>query len=75
MRGDSNISTKRWKPFLRSIGNFNELLFKCPYQKLSQEDQVQAFYKGLNGTNKGIVDSACGGVLMQKSSEEAMELF
>ena len=25
--------------------------------------------------NKGIVDSGCGGVLMEKSSEEAMELF
>ena len=25
--------------------------------------------------NKGVVDSGCGGVLMQKSSEDAMELF
>jgi hypothetical protein len=25
--------------------------------------------------NKGVVDSGCGGVLMEKSSEEAMELF
>jgi hypothetical protein len=29
----------------------------------------------LNDTNKDIVDSACGGVLMEKSSEEVMELF
>jgi hypothetical protein len=36
---------------------------------------VQAFYKGLNDINKGVVDSGCGGVLMEKSSEEAMELF
>ena len=26
-------------------------------------------------TNKGVVDSSCGGVLMEKSSEEAIELF
>jgi hypothetical protein len=26
-------------------------------------------------TQKGVVDSGCGGVLMEKSSEEAMELF
>ena len=25
--------------------------------------------------NKGVVDSGCGGVLMENSSEEAMELF
>jgi hypothetical protein len=36
---------------------------------------VQAFYEGLNDANKGIVDSGCGGVLMEKSSKEAMELF
>jgi hypothetical protein len=42
---------------------------------LSQDDQVQAFYEGLNDTNKSLVDSACGGVLMKKNSEEAIELF
>jgi hypothetical protein len=36
---------------------------------------VQAFYDGLNDANKGVVDSGCGEVLMEKSSEEAMELF
>jgi hypothetical protein len=25
--------------------------------------------------NKGVIDFGCGGVLMEKSSEEAMELF
>jgi hypothetical protein len=36
---------------------------------------AQAFYKGLNDLNKGVVDSGYGGVLMEKSNEEAMELF
>ena len=61
--------------FFEAWGNFNALLVKCPHHNLSQEDQIQAFYEGLNDTNKGIVDSSCGGVLMEKSSEEAMELF
>ena len=43
--------------------------------KLPQDELVQAFYEGLNDTNKGVVDSGCGGVLMEKSSEEATELF
>jgi hypothetical protein len=51
------------------------LLLKCPHHKLPQDELVQAFYEGLNDTNKGVVDSGCGVVLMEKSSEEAMELF
>jgi hypothetical protein len=53
----------------------NDFLLKCPHHKLPQDELVQDFYEGLNYTNKGVVDSSCGGVLMEKSSEEAMELF
>ena len=51
------------------------MLLKCPHHKLPQDELVQAFYEGLNDTNKVVVDSGCGGVLMEKSGEEAMELF
>jgi hypothetical protein len=51
------------------------LLLKCPHHKLPQDELVQAFYEGLNDANKGVVDSGCGRVLIEKSSEEAMELF
>ena len=57
------------------MGQFNDLLLKCPHYKLPQDELVQAFYEGLNATNKGVVDSGCEGVLMEKSSEEVMELF
>jgi hypothetical protein len=61
--------------FFEAWEHFNELLLKCPHHNLSQEDQVQAFYEGLDNPNKSLVESACGGVLMEKSSEEAIELF
>ena len=61
--------------FFKTWGYFNELLLKCPHHNLPQDELVQAFYEGLNDMNKGIVDSSCGGVLMEKRSEEAMELF
>jgi hypothetical protein len=61
--------------FFEAWGNFNELLLKCPYHNLLQDELAQAFYKGLNDMNKGVVDSGYGGVLMEKSNEEAMELF
>ena len=61
--------------FFKAWGQFNDLLLKCPHHKLPQDELVQAFYEGLNATNKVVVDSGCGGVLMEKSSEEAMELL
>jgi hypothetical protein len=61
--------------FFEAWEHFNELLLKCPHHNLTQEDQIQAFYEGLDNPNKSLVQSACGGVLMEKSSEEAVELF
>jgi hypothetical protein len=61
--------------FFEAWEHFNELLLKCPHHNLSQDDQVQAFYEGLNDSNKSVVDSACGGVLMEKNSEEAIQRF
>lgn len=61
--------------FFEAWEHFKELLLKCPHHNLSQDDQVQAFYEGLNDTNKSLVDSGCGGVLMEKSSDEAIVLF
>jgi hypothetical protein len=55
--------------------HFKELLLKCPHHNLSQDDQVQAFYEGLNDSNKSLVDSAYRGVLMEKNSEEVKDLF
>jgi hypothetical protein len=60
--------------FFEAWEHFNELLLKCPHHNLSQDDQVHAFYEGLNDSNKSLVDSACGGVLMEKNSKEAIEL-
>ena len=51
------------------------MLLKCSHHKLPQDERVEAFYEGLNDTNKGVVDSGYGGVVKEKSSEEAMELF
>ena len=61
--------------FFEAWEHFNELLLRCPHHNLSQDDQVLAFYEGLNDPNKSLVDIACGYMLMEKSSEEAIELF
>ena len=61
--------------FFEALEHFNELLLKCTDHNLSQDNQVQGSYEGLNDTNKSLVDLACGGVHMEKNSEEAIELF
>jgi hypothetical protein len=61
--------------FFEAWEHFNELLLKCPRHNISQEDQVLAFYEGLNDVNNGLVGFACGGMLMEKTCEEAVELF
>jgi hypothetical protein len=61
--------------FFEAWGQFNALLLKCPHHNLPQDELVQAFYEGLNDMNKGVVDSSCGGELVEKSNEEAIELF
>ncbi|KAM1559202.1 hypothetical protein TB2_002467 [Malus domestica] len=44
------------------------LIIICP------DEQVQAFYEGLNDSNKPIVDSAYNGMLMKMSDEETIEM-
>jgi len=55
--------------------HLNELLLKCPHHNLSQAIRYKLFYEGLNDSNKSLVDSDCGVVLMEKNSKEAKELF
>ena len=66
---------KDGKLFFEAWEHFNELLLNCPHHNVSQDDQVQTFYEFLSNVNKGLVDLACGGMLMEKNSEEAIELF
>ena len=57
--------------FFEACEHFNELLLRCPNHNFSQDNQVLAFYD----PNKSLVDLACGGMLMERSCEEAVELF
>ena len=61
--------------FFEAWKHFNELLLRCPHHNLSQDNQVLAFYEGLNDPKKSLVDLACGYMLMEKSSKKAIELF
>ena len=70
-----NFQQKDGDLFFEAWEHFNGLLFKCPHHNVSLDDHVHAFYEVLNDSNKGLVDLACGGMLMEKCNDEAMELF
>ena len=61
--------------FYEAWEHFNELLHKCPHHGYSKEDRAQFFYEGLSDSNKALIDSACGGAFMNKTSDEAFQLF
>ncbi|KAM1136320.1 hypothetical protein TB1_033808 [Malus domestica] len=44
-------------------------------RKYLSQGEVQAFYEGLNNSNKAIVDSTCKGMLMKMSYTEAIEMY
>ena len=61
--------------FCEAWESFNGLLRKCPHHGYSKDDQAQFFYEGLNDVNNALVDSACGGAFMNKTSDQAFDIF
>ncbi|VFQ62679.1 unnamed protein product [Cuscuta campestris] len=54
---------------------FNKLCASCPQHQISEQLLIQYFYEGLLPTERGNVDAASGGALVNKTPEQARELF
>ena len=54
---------------------FKELLRKCPNHALTNWQQVQIFYSGMNPTTKFMVDASTSGSLNTKTLKQARELI
>nr|XP_027083751.1 uncharacterized protein LOC113706058 [Coffea arabica] len=54
---------------------FNKLCTRCPQHQISEQLLIQYFYKGLQSTDRSIIDAASGGALANKTSREAWELI
>lgn len=61
---DGDLFFEAWK-------DFKSLIPKCPNHNHTRGELVESFYECLNDTNKGIVDFAVRGVLMEKRGEKA----
>uniref|UniRef100_UPI0005C93730 uncharacterized protein LOC105353407 n=1 Tax=Fragaria vesca subsp. vesca TaxID=101020 RepID=UPI0005C93730 len=62
-----NFTQKDGDTLYEAWEEFQELQRKCPHHGISLDELVQAFYEGLDNTNKGMVDSACGCTFMNKT--------
>ncbi|VFQ70069.1 unnamed protein product [Cuscuta campestris] len=54
---------------------FNKLCASCPQHQISEQLLIQYFYEGLLPTERGNVDAASGGALVNKTPEQARKLF
>uniref|UniRef100_UPI0005CB4A0C uncharacterized protein LOC105353402 n=1 Tax=Fragaria vesca subsp. vesca TaxID=101020 RepID=UPI0005CB4A0C len=70
-----NFTQKDGDTLYEAWEEFQELQRKCPYHGISLDELVQAFYEGLDNTNKGMVDSACGCTFMNKTGRQAYNLI
>nr|XP_011470614.1 PREDICTED: uncharacterized protein LOC105353287 [Fragaria vesca subsp. vesca] len=62
-----NFTQKDGDTLYEAWEEFQELQRKCPHHGISLDELVQAFYEGLDNSNKGMVDSVCGCTFMNKT--------
>ena len=70
-----NFAQGKQEQFHKAWDRFEKLLYKCPDHGVSDSMQVYCFYEGLTLTDKRMVDSTCGGTLMNKTWQEGFDLF
>ncbi|KAK8284369.1 hypothetical protein V6Z12_D08G155600 [Gossypium hirsutum] len=54
---------------------FKRLCASCPQHQISEQLLVQYFYKGLTPQDRGMIDGASGGALVDKTPEQARNLI
>ncbi|XP_027172083.1 uncharacterized protein LOC113771713 [Coffea eugenioides] len=54
---------------------FKKLCIRCPQYQISEQLLIQYFYEGLLYTDRSLIDAASGGVLMNKTPQDAWELI
>jgi len=54
---------------------FEQLCIQCPHHQIPDQLLIQYFYKGLMPTDRGIIDAASGGALVDKTPEAARQLI
>ena len=54
---------------------YKRLQKRCPMHGIDLKTQMDIFYRSMNYTSKGIIDTACGGAFRRRRAEEARQLI
>ena len=57
------------------MGEFHELLKRCPHHRLTRWMQVHTFYNGLRDATRTVIDASTRGALMKKTTDQAYEIL
>ncbi|GJW92186.1 reverse transcriptase domain-containing protein [Tanacetum coccineum] len=71
----SNFQQRFDEPFHETWDHFKDLLRTCPHHGFTELPQLDTFYNSLNPTDQDSLNSAAGGHLLEKSTQDALKII
>nr|GEX68387.1 reverse transcriptase domain-containing protein [Tanacetum cinerariifolium] len=71
----TNFLQKPNETFNEAWERFKDLLRQCPYHGFSELHQLDTFYNALNPNDQDALDSAAGGIFLDKISRECLSII
>nr|GEX96756.1 reverse transcriptase domain-containing protein [Tanacetum cinerariifolium] len=70
----SNFQQRFDEPFHETWDHFKDLLRACPHHGFMELHQLDTFYNSLNPSDQDSLNSAAGGNLLEKSTQDALKI-
>ncbi|GJS49049.1 reverse transcriptase domain-containing protein [Tanacetum coccineum] len=71
----SNFNQKFEETFYEAWDRFKDLLRACPHHGFTELHQLDTFYNGLNPSDQDSLNSAAGGNLLERSTQDALKII
>ncbi|GKD39239.1 reverse transcriptase domain-containing protein [Tanacetum coccineum] len=71
----SNFQQHFDEPFHETWDRFKDLLRACPHHGFTELHQLDTFYNSLNPTDQDSLNSAAGGNLLEKSTQDVLKII
>nr|GFC45177.1 reverse transcriptase domain-containing protein [Tanacetum cinerariifolium] len=71
----SNFQQRFDEPFHETWDRFKDLLRACPHNGFTKLHQLDTFYNSLNLNDQDSLNSAAGGNLLEKSTQDALKII
>ncbi|GJV50910.1 reverse transcriptase domain-containing protein [Tanacetum coccineum] len=71
----SNFQQRFDEPFHEMWDRFKDLLRACPHHGFTELHQLDTFYNSLNPTDQDSLNSAAGGYLLERSTQDVLKII